>query len=95
MNLMHCVTFLFAPHAFNILIVVILCIYSRSHKAEDGNPSGASPMGVGDPQATSYEDANIVVIKASPSASHQSSCLLYLNLIYNTIYLCIKFIGVG
>jgi hypothetical protein len=26
---------------------------------------------------------------------HQSPCLLYLNLIYNTICLCIKFIGVG
>jgi hypothetical protein len=34
-------------------------------------------------------------IKASPSASYQSPCLLYLNFIYNTICLCIKFIGVG
>jgi hypothetical protein len=78
-----------------ILIVVILCIYSRSHKAEDENLNGASPTGVGGPQATSYEDASIVVIKASPGASHQRPCLLYLNLIYNTKCLCIKFIGVG
>jgi hypothetical protein len=27
----------------------------------------------GGPQASSYEDANIVVIKENPSASHQSS----------------------
>jgi hypothetical protein len=33
-------------------------------------------------------------IKASPGSSHQSRCLLYLNFIYNTICLCIKFIGV-
>jgi hypothetical protein len=59
-----------------ILIVVILCIYGRSRKAEDGNPSEASPTGVGGPQATSCEDANIVVIKASPSAFNHVSCLL-------------------
>jgi hypothetical protein len=53
-----------------ILIVIILCIYGRSRKAEDGNPRGASPMGVGDPQESSCEDANIVVIKASPGASN-------------------------
>jgi hypothetical protein len=47
------------------------------------------------PQASSCTDANNVVIKASPGASHQSACLLYLNFIYNTICLCIKFIGVG
>jgi hypothetical protein len=29
------------------------------------------------PQAPSYEDANIVVIKASPSASHHHPCLLF------------------
>jgi hypothetical protein len=29
-------------------------------------------------QASSHEDANIVVIKASPGASHQSPCLLCL-----------------
>jgi hypothetical protein len=49
----------------------------------------------GGPQASSCTEANILVIKASPGASHQSPCLLYLNLIYNTICLCIKFIGVG
>jgi hypothetical protein len=46
----------------------------------------------GDPQASCCEDVNIVVIKASPGASHQSPCLLYLNFIYNVICLCIKFI---
>jgi hypothetical protein len=49
----------------------------------------------GGPQASSCTDANIVVIKASPGASHQSPCLLYLNFIYNIICLDIKFIGVG
>jgi hypothetical protein len=49
----------------------------------------------GRPQASSFTDANIVMIKASPGASHKSLCLLYLNFIYNTICLCIKFIGVG
>jgi hypothetical protein len=34
-------------------------------------------------------------IKASLSASYQSRCVLYLNFIYNTTCLCIKFIGVG
>jgi hypothetical protein len=48
----------------------------------------------GGPQASNCVDANIVVLKASLGASHQSPCLLYLNLIYNTICLCIKFIGV-
>jgi hypothetical protein len=47
------------------------------------------------PQASSCKDANIVVIKASPGASHQSPYLLYLNCIYNIICLYIKFIGVG
>jgi hypothetical protein len=47
------------------------------------------------PQASSCEDANIVVIKACPGASHQSPCLLYLIFNHNTICLCIKFIGVG
>jgi hypothetical protein len=56
-----------------ILNVVILCIYGRSRKAEDGNPSGASATGVGDPQATSCEDANIVVIKANSGASNHYS----------------------
>jgi hypothetical protein len=50
---------------------------------------------IGGPQASSGEDANIIVIKVSPGVSHQSPCLLYLNCIYNTICLCIKFIGVG
>jgi hypothetical protein len=50
---------------------------------------------IGGPQASSGDDANIVVIKASPGGSHQSPCLLCLNFIYNTICLCIKFIGVG
>jgi hypothetical protein len=49
----------------------------------------------GGPQASSCVDANRVVIKASPDASHQSPCILYLNFIYNTICLCITFIGVG
>jgi hypothetical protein len=39
----------------------------------------------GGPQASSCEDANIVVIKASLGASHQSPCPLYLNFIYNNI----------
>jgi hypothetical protein len=34
----------------------------------------------GGPQASSYEDDNIVVIKVSPSASHQSS-LAFLSII--------------
>jgi hypothetical protein len=59
-----------------ILIVIILCIYGRSHKAEDGNPSGASPTGVGGKQATSYEDANIIVIKANSDAFNQCPCVL-------------------
>jgi hypothetical protein len=63
---MHCI----------VLIVIILCIYGRSRKAEDGNPSRATPTGVGGPQATSYEDANIVVIKASPGVFNQCPCVL-------------------
>jgi hypothetical protein len=34
------------------------------------------------PQVSSYEDANIVVIKASPGASHHNPWFLFLNLIY-------------
>jgi hypothetical protein len=49
----------------------------------------------GGPQVSSCVDANIVVIKASTGASYQSPCLLYLNFIYNTICVCIKFIAVG
>jgi hypothetical protein len=60
-----------------ILIVIILCIYGRLRKAEDENPSGAGPMGVGGPQATSCEDANIVVTKASPSTLANAHCLLF------------------
>jgi hypothetical protein len=59
-----------------ILIVVILCIYDRSRKAEDRNPSEACPTGVGGPQAISCDDANIVVIKASIGASNHVPCLL-------------------
>jgi hypothetical protein len=59
-----------------ILIVIILCIYGRSRKAEDGNPSGASPTGVGGPQVSSCVDANIVVIKTSPDAFNQCFCVL-------------------
>jgi hypothetical protein len=59
-----------------ILIVAILCIYGRSRKDKDRNPSGASPTGVGGPQATSCEDANIVVIKASPGVFNHVPCLL-------------------
>jgi hypothetical protein len=39
----------------------------------------------GGQQSSSCEDVNIVVIKVSPDASHQSPCPLYLNFIYNTI----------
>jgi hypothetical protein len=60
-----------------ILIVIILCICGRSCKAEDENPSGASPTGVGGPQAISCDDANIVVTKASPNALTNAPCLLY------------------
>jgi hypothetical protein len=35
----------------------------------------------GGPQASSCKDANIVVIKASPDASHHNPWLLFLNLI--------------
>jgi hypothetical protein len=34
----------------------------------------------GGPQASNHKDANIVVIKASPGASYQSPCPLYLKL---------------
>jgi hypothetical protein len=60
-----------------ILSVIILCIYGRSRKAEDENPSRASPMGVGGPQATSCEDANIVVTKASSGALANAPCLSF------------------
>jgi hypothetical protein len=47
----------------------------RSRGEEDGNSSGASPRDVGGPQASSGEDANIVVIKASPYAFNYAPCL--------------------
>jgi hypothetical protein len=34
----------------------------------------------GGPQVSSYEDANIVVIKANPGAFSHATCLLFLNL---------------
>jgi hypothetical protein len=55
-----------------ILIVIILCMYGRSRKVEDENPSEASPTGVGGPQAISYEDTNIVMIKASSDTSNHN-----------------------
>jgi hypothetical protein len=74
-----------------ILIVVILCIYGRSRKAKDGNPSGASPTGVGGPQVTSYKDANIVVIKASVHLTTIIEFILFFfHLTYDS-WMCISF----
>jgi hypothetical protein len=36
----------------------------------ESDPGGASPREYGDPQVISCEDANIIVIKASPGASN-------------------------
>jgi hypothetical protein len=48
----------------------------------------------GGPQSSSYEDANIVVIKASPSAFNHAPCLLSSIFLYVLLQLCIKSIGV-
>jgi hypothetical protein len=80
---------------FTILIVTIF-VYTIDHVEPKSEIQAKQVQGVfGGPQPSSCEDANIVVSKVSPGASHQSPCLLYLNFIYNSICLCIKFIGVG
>jgi hypothetical protein len=48
----------------------------------------------GGPQASSREDANIIVIKASPSAFNHYSLSFILNLTLCYSWLYIKFIGV-
>jgi hypothetical protein len=48
----------------------------------------------GGPQASSCEDANIVVIKTSPGASNQCRCLLFWKFYFMIIWLGIKSIEI-
>jgi hypothetical protein len=69
-----------------------ICTFALDSAEPESEFRAEQAQGVfGGPQASSHENANIVVIKASPGVSHQSPCPLYLNFIYNTSWLCIKF----
>jgi hypothetical protein len=76
----------FAPLALHVMSVSHICTFVLDPTEPESKFRAEQVKGVfGGPQASSREDANIVVIKASPGASHQSPCPLYLNFIYNTI----------
>jgi hypothetical protein len=61
----------FAPHAsHHVYIGSCMCIWDRSRGAETGDKKEQIQGVFGGPQATSCEDANIIVIKANPSASN-------------------------
>jgi hypothetical protein len=73
-----------------VLVIDSHLLYMRVDHTEPKSEFQAEQVqwAFGGPQASSYEEANIVVINASPGASHQSSCLLYLKL-YLEYYLIV------
>jgi hypothetical protein len=60
-----------SPHVLHhVDLGSCMCICDRSRGPETGDQKGANLGAFGGPQASSYDDANIVVIKASPGTSH-------------------------
>jgi hypothetical protein len=63
-----------APHALHHIAlssyVALLYARSRASGAAVGDSTGASPRGFGGSEAPICTDANIVMSKASPGASH-------------------------
>jgi hypothetical protein len=66
-HLMHCI----------ILILAHLSARLRPRGAKIRNSSEASPKEHAGPQATSYMDTNIIVLKVSPDVFNQYPCLLF------------------
>jgi hypothetical protein len=56
-------------------MLVIFCIYARPVEPQTEIQAEQEQGVFGAPQASSGEDANIVVIKASPSAFNHAHCL--------------------
>jgi hypothetical protein len=62
----------FAPHALHVMSVSHNCTFALDHVEPESEFQAEQAQGVfGAPQASSCEDANIVVIKTSPNASNQ------------------------
>jgi hypothetical protein len=63
------------------ILILTIFAYTVDHVEPKLEIQANHVQGVfGGPQASSCEDANVVVIKASPGASHQSPYLLCLKL---------------
>jgi hypothetical protein len=76
---MHCIILHFAPHALHVMSLSHICTFVLDPAESKTEIQAVQAQGVfRGPQALRYEDANIVAIKASPGASHQSPCLLCL-----------------
>jgi hypothetical protein len=63
------------------ILILTIFAYTVDHVELKSDIQAKQVQGVfGGPQASSCEDANVIVIKASPGASHQSPYLLCLKL---------------
>jgi hypothetical protein len=71
-----------------------MCICDRSRGAEIRDKKEEVHGALGGPQASSCEDASIIVIKASPGAFNQYSLSFSLNVALCYSWLFIKLIGV-
>jgi hypothetical protein len=72
-----------------------VCVYAIDYVEPESKIKKEQVQGaLGGPQASSYEDANIVVIKEIPGAFNQYSLSFILNLALCCNWLCIKLIGV-